>query len=498
MSAGGPGPRRAVRVPAAGAGIPRVPPWVNVRLDGNQGRAPTAQFFVGLSRDVEAIRSYPLDDSLERVLAHRHGVAVERIFVGAGGDDVLDRLCRAVLEPGRRAIVPTPTFEMLVRYVALAGAELVSPPWADGAWPRRAVLDAVNGDTALVAVVSPNNPTGLVASVDDVRAVCAAAPRAAVLVDAAYAEFGGEDLTAAALSFPNAVVVRTFSKAFGLAGLRVGYAIAPPDVVRWLRSVGSPFTCGTWSRRAAEVRLLDGGDEVAAYVRDVARERDEMVRHAAMRGLAPLPSAGNFVFVRPRDPAWLRDALLGVGIAVRAFPAGVRITMPADDRTFARLLAGIDAAVAPAAILLDLDGVLADIEGRKAIASVDDVRAIAAARPIGVVTSCPRRLADSVLERHGFAPFVKTVVTDEDGPGKPDPAPVRLALERLGAGSAWMLGDNPSDVVAARTAGVIPLAVAPSGIGAEGHADRLRAAGAARLVGGVSDVRALVASCARA
>jgi len=102
-----------------------------------------------------------------------------------------------------------------------------------------------------------------------------------------------------------------------------------------------------------------------------------------------------------------------------------------------------------------------------------------------------------VLQRHGFAPFVKALVTDEDGPGKPDPAPVRLALERLGATSAWMLGDNPSDVAAARAAGVIPLAVAPSGIGGEAHADRLRVAGAARLIGGIAALRGLLESAAR-
>lgn len=482
-------PARARRVPAIGAGIPKAPSFVTVRLDGNQGRAPSPSFFTRLGDDANLLRSYPLDDALEHLLARRHGVSPDRIFVGAGGDDVLDRLCRTVLEPGRAAIVPTPTFEMLERYVALTGADLVSVPWAEGAWPRQRVLDAITDATALVAVVSPNNPTGLVATVDDLRAVHVAAPGVLVLVDAAYAEFGGEDLTAAALALPDTVVLRTFSKAFGLAGMRVGYAIADPEVVRWLRSVGSPFTCGTWSRHAAATRLLHDAGEVDDYVLAVVRERDRLLHHAAECDLRALPSAGNFVFVQPRDPAWLRDALASLGIAVRAFPTGVRITLPAVDVVFTRLLAALDAALAPEALLLDLDGVLADIEGRRAIASVDDVAALAAERPLGVVTSCPRRLAESVLQRHGFLPHIAALVTDEDGPGKPDPAPVRLALQRLGVRSAWMLGDNPSDVEAARGAGVVPVAVAPTGIGAEAHAERLRAAGAARLVAGVAALR---------
>lgn len=493
MTAATPGPTPASGVPGHSPGIPPAPPWVDLRLDGNQGRAPTGAFFAALAQDVELLRSYPTDRSLEAALAARHGVAAECVFVGAGADDVLQRLCRAVLQPGREAIVPVPTFEMLERYVALSGAAAVTVPWTDGAWPRGPVLAALRPTTALVAIVSPNNPTGLCASPDDLAAVAAAAPHALVLVDAAYAEFDGETLSTAALRLPNAVLVRTFSKAHGLAGLRVGYAIAPVAVAGWLRAVGSPFTCGTVARAAALRRLADGA-EVTAYVADVARERAVLFDQLRALDLAPLPSAGNFVFARGRASVWLADALRSLGIAVRALAGGVRITLPADAAAFARLTAGVQAAIAPDALLLDLDGVLADLEGRTALATPAELAALAAERPIGVVTSCPRRLAASVLERHGFAPHVGAVVAAEDGPGKPDPAPVRLALQRLGARSAWFCGDNPSDVVAGRAAGAVPVAVAPRGIGAEGHAERLRAAGAARLVDGLAGLGALFAA----
>ena len=487
------GPRPARTVPAQAAGIPPVRATIDLRLDGNQGRAPDAALLGQLAAEPELVRSYPFDRSLEAALAARHGIAAERVFVGAGGDDVLDRLCRAVLEPGRTAIVPQPTFEMLPRYVALAGANLVAPAWHSGAWPREAVLAAIDADTALVAIVSPNNPTGLCATGDDLRAVLAAAPHAVVLLDAAYAEFGGEDLTALASGHAHAVVVRTFSKAFGLAGLRVGYALASPTVVQWLGAVGSPFTAGTLARRAALLRLQDESQAVADYVQQVAQERVAFTALLHELGSDVLPSAGNFCFVRGGDPAWLRDALAGLGIAVRAFATGVRVTMPGNAHAFARLAAAVRAALAPQALLLDLDGVLADIEARRALTAVEQVAALAARLPLGVVTSCPRRLAESVLQRHGFAPFVRALVTSEDGPGKPDPAPVRLALQRLGVQHAWMLGDNPSDVTAARRAGVVPLAIDPHGIGAEAHAERLRAAGAARLVGSLADLPVLPA-----
>jgi FMN phosphatase YigB (HAD superfamily) len=226
-------------------------------------------------------------------------------------------------------------------------------------------------------------------------------------------------------------------------------------------------------------------------VRTVVAERDTLAAHLRALGADPLPSAGNFVFARGVDPAWLRDALAGLGIAVRAFADGVRITLPADAAALARLLAATRAALAAEALLLDLDGVLADVEGRAPLAALADVQALAARLPLAVVTGCPRRLAESVLARHGYAPFVKVLVAAEDAPGKPDPAPVRLALQRLGVTAAWMLGDNPGDVVAARAAGVVPLAIAPRGERADQRAEALRAAGAARLLPSLADVVAL-------
>ncbi|MBM4060096.1 MAG: aminotransferase class I/II-fold pyridoxal phosphate-dependent enzyme [Planctomycetes bacterium] len=484
------GVQRSRAVPDASAGIPLPPAHVDLRLDGNEGRPPGPGFFAAL-HDPELLRSYPLDRSLEAALAARHSVSEPRVVCGAGSDDLTDRLCRAVLEPGRGAVVPVPTFEMLGRHAAAAGATVREVPWLEGPFPRAEVLARIGADTGLVAIVSPNNPTGLVATAEDVRAVCAAAPHAAVLVDAAYAEFGGEDLTAAALPFPNAVVLRTFSKAFGLAGLRVGYAIADPPVASWLRAVGAAFPCGTLSRRAALHRLGSGGEEVAGYVVHVRAERERYRERLLAAGFQAAPSAGNFVFARGPHCEWLRDALLGLGIAVRCLHGGVRVTMPGSEAEFARLLRATSAALAPDALLFDLDGVLADVAGRRPLAEPAALAQLAAHRPLGVVTGCPRRLAESVLARHGLRGHVAALVCAEDGPGKPDPAPVRACLQRLGAASAWFLGDNPGDVLAARGAGAVPLAVAPHGIGAEGHARRLREVGAARLVDGFGGLQSL-------
>jgi hypothetical protein len=220
--------------------------------------------------------------------------------------------------------------------------------------------------------------------------------------------------------------------------------------------------------------------------------REPLARCARELGLDVLPGEGDAVGVRGARLAWLHDALVGLGHAAAVRDGSLWLAVPADDAALAGLAAAMRAAMAPQALLLDLDGVLADLVGRTALAAVGTVQALAAVLPLGVVTTCPQRLAAAVLARHGFAPFVRVLVAAEDAPPKPDPAPVRLALQQLGVAAAWMVGDNPSDVEAARAAGVVPLAIAPRGIGAEAHAERLRAAGAVRLVRDLADVIALL------
>lgn len=186
-----------------------------------------------------------------------------------------------------------------------------------------------------------------------------------------------------------------------------------------------------------------------------------------------------------------RDWLLAVfrAFALRAEADGPHLRVAgADEQVLDRV---VGAALAPDALLFDLDGVLADIAGRARLADVEDLAALAQGHAIGVVTTCPRRLAEAVLERHGFLPHVRVVVGSEDGPCKPDPFPVQFALHQLGVDRAWMLGDNPSDVVAARGAQVVPFGVMPRGSAAGRHVERLRGAGAVQLVDGVAGLRAL-------
>ncbi len=296
------------------------PAGMKLVIDLNEGPAPTPDLLARLAAvDAETLRRYPDAAALEKRLAARFGVPPERVVVTAGGDDGIERLCRAVLAPGKQLILPAPTFEMFKRYAKFAGASVVEPAWPEGKFPIEAVLAAITADTAMIAVVSPNNPTGAVATADDLRRVAEAAPYALVLLDGAYAEFADEDLTALALSLPNVVMIRTFSKARGLAGLRVGYALAPGRIADWMRAVGAPFAVSSISLAVAGHDLDHGDARLAATVAQVKTERERIRSILTELGATPVASQANFVLARVADPVAVRDALFAQGVAVRAF-----------------------------------------------------------------------------------------------------------------------------------------------------------------------------------
>ncbi len=547
---------------------------VDLVLSGNEGDHPPAALFADLAADApRLLRSYPRPAVLERALAERMGIAPDRVFVAAGGDEVIDRACRAYLAPGRRIVLPEPTFVMFAHYAALAGAAVDRVDWPGGSYPLDEVLSRIGADTAIVTVVSPNNPTGAVATAADLQTLSAAAPHAVLIVDLAYTEYADVDLTAAALALPNAIVVRTVSKAWGLAGLRIGYGAGPPALLRPMRAAGGPFSVSGLSLALAERALRDGEERARHHVGVVRDERRALQAVLRDLGMETPDSQGNFALARTGDPVWLRDGLAGLGIAVRVFPGddaladAVRITCPGDGAAFARLGHALRATCRPQAVLFDMDGVLADVSrsyraaitqtaahfgvdvdaaairaakaagdanndwvlthrlvsaagGDATLAQVTEafeklyqgdedqpglhreetllpdparLRRLARRARLGVVTGRPRADAERFLHDHGLEDVFATVICMEDAPLKPDPAPVRAALAALDVEHAWLVGDTPDDVRAARAAGVVPLGVLAPGEGpADGEAGEiLLRAGAARVLDHVDQIEEL-------
>lgn len=313
---------------------------IDLRLDANECAFAPAELLAGAGR--EDVGRYPSAARFEAELARRWGVAPERVLVTAGADDALCRACAGVLEAGREAVVPAPTFEMIDRYVALTGARAVRVPWMEPPFPVDAVIGAGRGASA-VFVVSPNNPTGLVATREDLRRLRAGLPGALIVLDAAYGEFADDDPTDAALSMPGTVVTRTLSKAWGLAGLRVGYAIGDERVIGWMRAVGQPYPVSGPSLAAALRWLSEGEGVMLGVVERVRRERAGLAALLRSLGADPVESRANFVLCRFGDALGVAEALARRGIGVRAFPdrpgleSFLRITCPASDAGLARL-----------------------------------------------------------------------------------------------------------------------------------------------------------------
>jgi len=322
-------------------------PTIDLWLDANEGpRLPVGVLATLGLDDAEAVRQYPNPAGIEEGLASKFGVAPERVVLTNGGDDAIDRVCRATCEAGRTLVTHEPGFEMIRRSGELAGAEVIGLDWFEGDFPEAHFIDAIGLQTGLVALVSPNNPTGraipdaalfrVVEAAEKVGAVC--------LVDLAYAEFGGSDLMARLTEFEHVAIVRTFSKARGMAGMRLGCCVAGAEVACWVRAAGGPFAVTGPSLRAAAWSLSDEGEAwTAGVVERVNREREALCSQLAELGAHPLDSDANFVLARVGDAPGVHEAFRARGIAVRAFPnrpgleSWLRITLPGNDEHFKRL-----------------------------------------------------------------------------------------------------------------------------------------------------------------
>jgi len=354
---------------------PPAPRWsIDLHLDSNEGPVPDEDVLRAIRNvDAERVRRYPDARPLEAAIARSWGIDPSRVVITNGGDDAIDRVCRAVLGPGRTMLTHAPSFEMIARSARLAGGGVRTVEWFDGTFPERLVHDAIKPGVALVVLVSPNNPTGGVIDAAAIERIAGEARRvgALVLLDLAYVEFADEDPTPAVLELDNIVVVRTFSKAMGLAGLRVGYTIVPGAIGSWVRAAGGPYPVSGVSLAAGEAAWARRDER--RHVDAVRTERARLWAACERLGLEPLRTQANFVTVRSERAQWSYEALGSLGIAVRVLqdhegpPLG-RITVPGDERAFGRLLRALETAINPEAILFDLDGVLADVSGSYRVA----------------------------------------------------------------------------------------------------------------------------------
>jgi histidinol-phosphate aminotransferase len=306
------------------------------KLSSNENPFPPLPGVVEAVQAQTSYNRYPDATALavRAVLANRFGLTAEQVHVAPGSVAILHELARATSGPGDEIVYAWRSFEAYPGVVTVAGATSVPVPnRADGGHDLDAMAAAVTERTRMVLVCSPNNPTGPIVTVDEFDAFMASVPQSVLVVlDEAYAEFvtdetavHGHPLLAA---HPNLVVLRTFSKAYGLAGLRVGYALGPDYVLDAVRACAIPLSV-TAQGQAAALASLEREAELLERVSEIATLRDRIVGELRTQGWDVPDAQGNFVWLPTGErTATAAAAFEDAGIIVRAFPPeGIRISI---------------------------------------------------------------------------------------------------------------------------------------------------------------------------
>jgi histidinol-phosphate aminotransferase len=340
-----------------------------VRFDTNTATAPpelVTRLLAAASWEVP-LSEYPPSDygRLVEAAAARYGVGRDELLVGAGADEILELVTKAFIRPGGSAVVPVPTYPMFGIVTEQRTGRVIPVPRRSVAEGYALDIDAVRAAAAepdeggsvpsVVWLCSPNNPTGRAEPPGTIEALLAGlaadAERAGrtapfVILDEAYAEFAGGSLAPLRSTYPRLVIVRTMSKAYAIAGLRVGFAVARPEVISEIAVYRPPGSVTTISMDVAAALLAD--DSIAAArVAEVSAERERFRAELRDVGWEPEPSTTNFVLVAfpsPADAGAAAERLLSRGLVPRTFPAShplahcLRLTVRSaaeDDRLVA-------------------------------------------------------------------------------------------------------------------------------------------------------------------
>lgn len=321
------------------------PAQQHFKLDWNEASVPPSprvyQAIVSFLSNSNHLNWYPElgSRSLANSLSDYTGVPADQILITNGSDDALDLVCKTFVGHGDRVLVPVPTYTHFLVYAQTRGAQICD-------FFSRNIFDAdidrleaqVRSEHfKLVYLVSPNNPTGVVYTREEVARLLRAAPTTLFIVDEAYHEFYGETVIDLVESYENLVVTRTFSKCFGIAGLRIGYLCTSDSVMRELARPFNPKSVNRLGQVAAQACLEDL-PYYRWYIEEVQRARDFLVRELNARGLRTYATPANFILVEIQEPTRFCALMADEGVHIRdrsdlpRLPNFVRMTLPTRDQ----------------------------------------------------------------------------------------------------------------------------------------------------------------------
>jgi histidinol-phosphate aminotransferase len=308
-----------------------------IKLSSNENPLGTSPRALAALAGLDELNVYVDNEyhELREKLARHVGVGIDNVIAGHGSNELLELMFETFVDRGERVIMAKPTFSLFPQNAQLREADAVEVPLRDGVHDLEAMAKAVNSNTKLVLVCDPNNPTATaVAPKAMERFLSQVGDRALVAIDQAYREFmpDGVDGVATAMQRTNVLVYRTMSKVYGLASLRIGYAVGDAELISYMQRVRLPFNV-TRASVIAALAALDDADFVRRSVTANAEQRERLHRDFARLGLFAYPSAANFVAVQmPVSADRAYTDLLKLGIAVRSgdalgLPGFLRITV---------------------------------------------------------------------------------------------------------------------------------------------------------------------------
>jgi len=308
-----------------------------VKLASNEnplGMSPKARAALELA--ISELSRYPDQFELSAAIADRLGIGMEQIVLGNGSNDLLDLAARVFLAPGRSSVFSQHAFAVYPLATMSAGGECIQVPARDFGHDLAAMKSAIRPDTSIVWIANPNNPTGTFLPYAQIRAFLQTLPGNVVAVlDEAYNEYLPPALREDTLTwlpeFPNLIITRTFSKVYGMAGLRVGYALASAEIVDLMNRVRQPFNVNNLALAAA-IGALDDHVFLADSFQLNRRGIEQIVVGLQRLGLDHIPAHGNFVTFKAGDAAGVNQRLLKQGVIVRplanyAMPQHLRVTV---------------------------------------------------------------------------------------------------------------------------------------------------------------------------
>jgi histidinol-phosphate aminotransferase len=322
-----------------------------IKLDSNENPfGPSPRAVEAMQAALSTANSYPDDDcsELRRTLAAHHDVPIEQVLVTAGSTALLGLLCQTMLAPGLNAVTSDRSFVVYSMAVRAMGAQLIEAPMRDDGFDLSAILEAINEDTRVVFLANPNNPTGTMLEAGAVERFVAEVPgHVVVVLDEAYYEFASHFATRRKVAYSESmkylrqgssvVVLRSFSKAHGLAGLRVGYGLGPAELLAYCARLRDTFSVSSVAQAAA-VAALDDLNHVGRVVSNNAEQAQILGVGLAELGYRVVPTAANFLYCDlGQDALGFSERLRGEGVSVRPLggwgaPSCIRVSIGTPEQ----------------------------------------------------------------------------------------------------------------------------------------------------------------------